>query len=191
MTVNISRKPDVVREIQRFLYELSQRWDWLPTVFPDGTYGPQTREAVTVFQRRFDLPQTGEVDYATWTMLYRKYRDTFLFRTRAANPSMAYAGLPLHIGSRGYAVNLLRNAISELSRFYPALAPLAPSSLYQYSTERAVRALQNIYRMEQNGIVNAELWNRIFSDVESKQTVEADRQARPGRQYPYVYSPGN
>lgn len=189
--IAINEKREVVREIQRFLYELSLRFDHLPVVYPDGDYGPQTRRAVMAFQEHEGLRQTGEVDYATWEALYRLYRGTFDFRTREADPSVAYAGLPLRLGSRGYAVFLLRAALGELSRFYPTLPPLAPTSLFQRSTELAVRALQRVYRIEPDGVVDVALWNRIFEDVDSKQTAEADRNALSGRDYPEIYDPGN
>ena len=189
--IAINQKREVVREIQRFLYELSLRFAWLPAVYPDGDYGPQTRRAVVAFQGYRNLPQTGEVDYATWEALYDQYRTTFDFRTREADPSVAYEGLPLKVGSRGYSVFLLRAALGELSRFYPTLPPLAPTSLFQHSTEQAVRALQRVYRTEPSGVVDVALWNRIFEDVDSKQTAEADRNATAGGEYPEIYDPGN
>jgi len=189
--IAINQKREVVREIQRFLYELSLRFAWLPTVFPDGDYGPQTRRAVLAYQKYAELPQTGEVDYNTWEALYRQYRTTFDFRTREADPSVAYEGLPLKVGSRGYSVFLLRAALGELARFYPTLPSLAPTSLFQHSTEQAVRALQRVYRMEPSGVVDVALWNRIFEDVDSKQTVEADRNTLSQNGYPGTYSPGN
>ena len=37
----------------------------------DGGYGANTRRAIAAFQRARDLPETGEVDAATWTALNR------------------------------------------------------------------------------------------------------------------------
>ena len=39
----------------------------------DGIYGQQTANAVREFQRVFDLPVTGVVDYPTWYEISRIY----------------------------------------------------------------------------------------------------------------------
>ena len=45
----------------------------IPPVEPDGIYGEQTAEAVRKFQKIFDMPQTGVVDFATWYQISGKY----------------------------------------------------------------------------------------------------------------------
>lgn len=36
---------------------------------PDGLFEEETTQAVLLFQRQNGLPQTGEIDFATWTLL--------------------------------------------------------------------------------------------------------------------------
>lgn len=55
-----------VYQIQRQLARISRSYPAIPTIVPDGTYGPKTKEAVEVFQSVFGLPVTGVVDYNTW-----------------------------------------------------------------------------------------------------------------------------
>lgn len=55
-----------VRTTQTFLNRISQNFPLIPKVAVDGKYGPSTTQQVKVFQQIFGLPQTGEVDYATW-----------------------------------------------------------------------------------------------------------------------------
>lgn len=55
-----------VRIIQQQLNRIAQSYPAIPTLVVDGIYGPRTAESVKTFQRIFDLPQTGVVDYATW-----------------------------------------------------------------------------------------------------------------------------
>ena len=57
---------DKVRQMQQQLARISKSYPAIPTITPDGVYGPSTREAVEVFQRVFGLPVTGVVDYNTW-----------------------------------------------------------------------------------------------------------------------------
>ncbi len=46
----------------------------------DGKYGQKTRDSVRTFQKVFNLPQTGEVDYATWY----KISDVYVAVTKIA-----------------------------------------------------------------------------------------------------------
>ncbi len=57
---------DKVRQMQEQLARISKSYPAIPTIRPDGVYGPDTREAVEVFQSVFGLPVTGVVDYNTW-----------------------------------------------------------------------------------------------------------------------------
>ena len=55
-----------VRQMQEQLARISKSYPAIPTITPDGVYGPSTRRAVEVFQSVFGLPVTGVVDYNTW-----------------------------------------------------------------------------------------------------------------------------
>ena len=65
-TLTIGSKGQPVRTIQNYLNRISQAYPLIPKQVEDGIYGTNTAEAVRVFQSIFSLPQTGEVDYATW-----------------------------------------------------------------------------------------------------------------------------
>ena len=55
-----------VRTIQEQLNTISNNFPAIPKVRVDGTFGEETRNAVLAFQRIFDLPQSGIVDFPTW-----------------------------------------------------------------------------------------------------------------------------
>lgn len=55
-----------VRIIQSQLNTIAQNYPAIPTVAVDGVFGPRTSEAVSIFQRIFNLPATGIVDFPTW-----------------------------------------------------------------------------------------------------------------------------
>lgn len=55
-----------VRTIQSQLNTISNNYPAIPKLRVDGIYGPQTRNAVEIFQRTFGLPVTGAVDFSTW-----------------------------------------------------------------------------------------------------------------------------
>lgn len=62
-----------VRMIQEQLNRISDTYVAIPKMAVDGQYGPQTAEAVRIFQQIFNLPQTGVVDFATWYKISQIY----------------------------------------------------------------------------------------------------------------------
>ena len=62
-----------VEHLQYMLSVLSSYIREIPPLNIDGIYGPATRNAVLAVQRRFGLPQTGEVDFDTWDEIYDQY----------------------------------------------------------------------------------------------------------------------
>jgi peptidoglycan hydrolase-like protein with peptidoglycan-binding domain len=71
--LNIGASGDNVRMIQNQLNRIAQVYTAIPTVAVDGTYGPQTANAVRAFQQIFSLPVTGVVDLATWYRISNIY----------------------------------------------------------------------------------------------------------------------
>ena len=56
-----------VQKVQIELNRIRVNYPAIPAISPaNGIYSDNTRNAVQVFQRVFDLPQTGIVDFATW-----------------------------------------------------------------------------------------------------------------------------
>ncbi len=64
---------DKVRQLQYMLSVLSAFIPSIPPVQIDGIYGNATRAAVLAAQRRFRLPETGNVDSATWDEIYDQF----------------------------------------------------------------------------------------------------------------------
>lgn len=62
-----------VRQLQYMLAILSDFIQGIPPIAVDGIYGSATRAAVLAAQRRFALPETGNVDAATWNEIYDQY----------------------------------------------------------------------------------------------------------------------
>lgn len=61
--------------IQQYLAYISSIIPDIPSVTPDGVYGPETQRAVTAFQRNFGLNPDGIVGRETWDKLVQVYRD--------------------------------------------------------------------------------------------------------------------
>lgn len=90
-----------VEQLQYMLKVLSAYIPEIPTVTVDGIFGPATRNAVIAAQRRFDLPETGVVNDATWQEIYNQFigigntsfRDleNYPYTSAVVNPRSRYA----------------------------------------------------------------------------------------------------
>ena len=61
------------QQIQEELDRIAQVYSNIPRIQADGIYGEATKAAVKEFQRTFDLPQTGIIDFRTWYKISQIY----------------------------------------------------------------------------------------------------------------------
>ena len=71
--LTIGSSGEKVRQMQSQLNRIAQNYPAIPMIAADGIYGSATAETVRTFQRIFDLPQTGVVDYPTWYSISNIY----------------------------------------------------------------------------------------------------------------------
>ena len=55
-----------VAQLQNQLNVISRGYPLIPKLTEDGVYGESTANSVRIFQKIFDLPQTGVTDFSTW-----------------------------------------------------------------------------------------------------------------------------
>lgn len=71
--LTIGSTGEKVRQMQAQLNRIAQNYPAIPSIAADGIYGPATAEAVRTFQRIFNLPQSGIVDFPTWYSISNIY----------------------------------------------------------------------------------------------------------------------
>lgn len=71
--LNVGASGDKVLQIQQQLNRIAQNYSAIPRITADGIYGTRTADAVRTFQRVFNLPQSGIVDYPTWYKISEIY----------------------------------------------------------------------------------------------------------------------
>lgn len=81
--LSIGSSGEKVLQMQQQLNRIARNYPAIPSIAADGIYGPATAEAVRTFQRIFNLPQTGVVDYPTWYSISNIYVGV----SRIAEPS--------------------------------------------------------------------------------------------------------
>ena len=74
----------------------------------------------------------------------------------------SYPGTPLQFGSTGPFVTSVQSALNRISQNYPAIPKIDPvDGIFGASTEAAVRAFQEIFSLNPDGIVGSATWYQI------------------------------
>lgn len=71
--LSVGSTGEKVRQMQMQLNRIARNFPAIPTIAVDGIFGPATAEAVRTFQRIFNLPPNGIVDFPTWYSISNIY----------------------------------------------------------------------------------------------------------------------
>ena len=162
-----------VHSLQTMLRTIGKLDPAIPTVVPDGIYGPATQSAVAAFQRQQGLPCTGIADYATWQAIVRAWRCARCELSPAAPLVLSMpAGFALTEGSRAPAVLLIQAMLHHLHGVYTNLPDCSLSGVCDGETVQAIKTLQHCCGRPESGILTKELWEMLAA-LYSQATTEA------------------
>lgn len=75
----------------------------------------------------------------------------------------SYPGTPLQIGSTGPFVTVIQTSLNRIGQNYPAIPKINPvDGVFGPQTEAAVRQFQQIFSLQQDGIVGRATWYQII-----------------------------
>lgn len=158
----IDTEKEATRQVQTYLLELSHADGSLPRITVDGIYGKETAEAVRAFQGKWGLAVTGEVDDATFILLFEKFETAREERLGESEliPAIVF---PLQIGDSGSHVRILQSTLDEVLGTH-----IPKDGFFGKATEDGVRTLQKRYGLPLNGTVTRSLWGRIAKDYRTQ-----------------------
>lgn len=151
---------ETIRELQHMLRTLSFTDVRLIPLVVDGIYGPQTRDAVRIFQSLYKLPPTGEIDHRTWDAVRAAYRAVQLPPPRPLEP-FPHPDFVLRPGETDELSLIVAYILNRLAKQYPNLPTVIPNERYNADSEAAVRYLQTLHGLDTNGIINKETWDLL------------------------------
>ena len=166
MANNIFQR-DAIKNIQRYLRQLSFHDDTITPVPIDGVWAEQTRRALMQFQRSQGLPVTGTVDNSTWAVLKKKYDESVALNSPPLKldlfPRNTYGGeYEASAGDSGFLVDAIQYLLGELGRLY-SFPEYAPSGVYDVSTAAIVRDFQTKNNIPATGKVGRETWDAMVA----------------------------
>lgn len=151
-----------VRSLQTMLRVLAEDDGRLPTVVPDGIYGPSTMNAVTAFQRQKGIPVTGIVDQPTWDLIV-EYYEPALIRVGKAQPIeiIIDPGQVFRRGDRSPYVYLLQSMLTQLSNDHPVIEPPGHSGVMDDETAKSLSAFQKLSGLPITGDFDKITWKHL------------------------------
>lgn len=164
-----SSGPDVVI-VQAMLNRISQNYPAIPKISPaTGAFGEDTRQAVIVFQRIFNLTPDGIVGKATWYKLVYIHSG-ILQLAELVSQGQTFVAVqfqfpgPLAEGDSGPEVSVLQYMLALLAQFDNSLSPMGVDGEFGPATTQAVRTYQQLVGLTPNGYVDETTWNSIYDN---------------------------
>jgi len=151
-----------VRSLQTMLRVISEDDPSLPTVVPDGIYGPSTMQAISTFQRKYGLPVTGIVNQQTWEKTVNIYEPA-LVRIGKAQPIeiILEPGQVFRRGDSSPYIYLLQAMLTQLSNDYPAIIPPGNSGVIDTDTATALQGFQRLAGLNETGEFDRITWKHL------------------------------
>lgn len=151
-----------IRSLQTMLRVIAEDDNRLPTVVPDGIYGPSTMNAVSSFQRLYNLPVTGITDQSTWDNIVAVYEPA-LVRIGKAEPIeiVIEPGGVYRIGDSNAYIYLLQSLLIQLSNDNPAINKPEHNGVFDDPTSEALAAFQFLAGLPVTGELDKITWKYL------------------------------
>ncbi len=150
-----------VKELQTALRAVLAAAGQPVRLYPDGFFGPETEEAVRLYQRMRGLPETGEVEQTLWDALRAAYRKVREREEVAPLPVFPGPGFVVGPGASGELVAGLQRLLAALSEKYPNIPRPGRTGVYDAPTGEAVRQMQRKGGLTADGLIGRESWNLL------------------------------
>lgn len=151
-----------IRSLQTMLRVLAEDDTALPTVVPDGIYGPTTMQSVSTFQRKYGLPVTGVVNQQTWDAIVNVYEPAQV-RIDKAEPIeiILDPGQILRYGDSSPYIYLLQAMLTQLANDHSAIEQPGNSGVIDESTAAALKGFQKLSGLTQTGELDKITWKHL------------------------------
>jgi peptidoglycan hydrolase-like protein with peptidoglycan-binding domain len=151
-----------IRSLQTMLRVIAEDDNRLPTVVPDGIYGLSTMNAVSSFQRLYNLPITGITDQSTWDNIVAVYEPA-LVRIGKAEPIeiVIEPGGVYRKGDSNAYIYLLQSLLIQLSNDNPAINMPEHNGVFDDPTSEALAAFQFLAGLPVTGELDKITWKYL------------------------------
>ena len=168
-----------IRSLQTMLRVLAEDDKRLPTVVPDGVYGPSTMNAVSAFQRKNGIPITGIVDQITWEAIAKNYESASIRIGKAQPIEISLdPNQTFQKGASSPYLYLLQSMLTQLSKDHPAINPPGHSGILDEETTNSLKAFQSLADLPTTGEFDKITWKHLV--------LQFMLNANPNKDIPYI-----
>ena len=164
MTRNPEFERSAIKNLQRYLRQLSFFDNDIPPLPLSGVWDPHTHDALVAFQQKNGLAPTGIADEQTWNLLFDQY--TLSIEEKSPPERMAiYPRLPerdsLRLGDVGFPVTAVQYMLDELTLQFEGLENVPQNGIYGPETALAVTEFQRRNLLAPTGEVDKRTWDTL------------------------------
>lgn len=158
--LDIFKSTNPTLEVQFNLRDIAQVHTDIPRIFPSGRFDTETQEAVSTFQKKFNLPTTGKVDFVTWNAILAEHKKC----THCIKPPESVNCFPDDIykykkGDEGSLIYILQIILKNFHNKYKNYADVRLTGMFDEQTEEALKQFQKYSGLPVTGILDRETWN--------------------------------
>lgn len=180
-----------VRSLQTMLRVLAEDDNTLPTVVPDGIYGPSTMQAVATFQRKKGLPPTGVTDQQTWETIVSAYEPALIRVDQAAPIEIAMdPGQVFRRGDSSPYIYLLQSILIQLSNDHQSISTPDHNGTLDDLTAQALLDYQLLAALPQTGELDKITWYHLVKHYTAN-NVHNNAYGIPEKQRPTMRNTNN
>lgn len=151
-----------VRSLQTMLRVIAEDGGYIPTVVPDGIYGPTTMNAIAAFQRYHSLPISGVADQTTWDKVAEIYETAIINVGKAAPIEVLFEpGQVFHRGDTSPYLYLAQSMLIYLADDYLAIPLAIHTGVLDEETAAALRAFQILAGLPETGDLDRNTWKNL------------------------------
>ena len=167
---------DDVKNLQNMLMGIVHIYPKMPVITLNGIYDSQTRNAVRSFQNMMGISDTGIMDKNTYEKLKVIYDKKDLikaieridFSNNVSNNNLNMGSdLSYNVlkeGSKGRYVYRLQEYLRRVSLVNQNIPNIALDGIFGSETKKAVMSFQKEYGLEVTGIVDDEMWDKLYNE---------------------------
>ncbi len=151
-----------IRSLQTMLRTLAEYDPRHQTLIPDGIYGPETRSAVSGFQRLHGLPATGITDQLTWEQIVAEYEPALVQIAEAQMLDIILEpGQVIRKGERHPHIYIVQAILAVLQDAYASIGPVSHTGLLDEATSNAIAAFQGLSGLPMTGNLDKITWKAL------------------------------
>ncbi len=151
-----------IRSLQTMLRTIAEDGGYIPTVVPDGIYGPGTMSSVAAFQRYYGLPVSGVADQATWEKIVEIHEEALINIGKTEPIEILFEpGQVFRFGDSGPYLYLTQSMLLWLSTDHLSIPEPNHTGILDRQTADALRAFQLLNGLPETGELDRKTWKNL------------------------------